>query len=162
MKIEPKIEREAWASVYQWAYRMLRNHDGALDATQEVMLRSVQYRGADIKNDRGWLRRITVNHCIDALRKKRPVAVESLEPVNRQPSPVGEAISIETAEMVTTALDKLTEQQRAVVVAKTYDGETFASIAESMNLSVGTVKTHYLRGLTTLRNALGKLREIRK
>ncbi|GJM25852.1 MAG: DNA-directed RNA polymerase sigma-70 factor [Phycisphaerae bacterium] len=158
---DPNIHPDAWANVYRWAYRFMRNHEGALDATQEVMLRSVQHGGANIKNDLGWLRRITANHCIDALRKKRPVTVESLEPANRQPSPVSEAITLETAEMITTALDKLTEQQRAVVMAKTYDGETFATIAESMNLSIGTVKTHYLRGLSTLRNVLGKLRENR-
>jgi RNA polymerase sigma-70 factor (ECF subfamily) len=139
----------------------MRNHEGALDATQEVMLRSVQHGGAHINNDLGWLRRVTVNHCIDALRKKRPVTVEALEPVNRQPSPVNEAIALETAHLITLALDKLTEQQRAVVMAKTYDGETFATIAESMHLSIGTVKTHYLRGLSSLRNALQKLRENR-
>lgn len=161
MKRDIDLQSDAWANVYRWAYRFMRNHDGALDATQEVMLRSVQHGGANIKNDLGWLRRITVNHCIDALRKKRPVAVEELEPPNRQPSPVSEAIGTEAAEMIAAALERLTEQQRAVVIAKTYDGETFAKIAESMNLSIGTVKTHYLRGLSTLRNVLGKLREDR-
>ncbi|MCA9251137.1 MAG: sigma-70 family RNA polymerase sigma factor [Phycisphaerales bacterium] len=161
MRSDPTSQSDAWANVYRWAYRFMRNHDGAMDATQEVMLRSVQHGGANIRNDLGWLRRITVNHCIDTLRKKRPAIVEELEPPNRHPSPVHEAIGTETAELITTALEKLTEQQRAVVVAKTYDGETFAAIAESMGLSIGTVKTHYLRGLSTLRNALGKLREYR-
>ncbi len=161
MDQDSKRDQDARASVYRWAYRMLRNHDGALDATQEVMLRSVQHGGAKVKNDLGWLRRITINHCIDAMRKKRPIAVDALEPTNRQPSPVGAAISVENRELITLALAKLTEQQRTVVMAKTYDGETFAAIAKSMNLSVGTVKTHYLRGLKALRNALGILRENR-
>ncbi len=159
MNRDHSLQSDAWAEVYRWAYRFLRDHHGALDATQEVMLRAVQSRGAEIQNDLGWLRRVTINHCIDARRKKRPLQTEVLESVDESTSPLRAMIASETTDTISRALSRLTEQQQAVLLAKTYDGQTFAAIAESMHLSIGTVKTHYLRALRTMRNTLGQLKE---
>ena len=57
------------------------------------------------------------------------------------------------------ALTFLTEQQCSVVVAKVYDGCTFAQIASQMGLAVPTVKSHYLRGLRTLRTKLAHVQK---
>ncbi|NOX59141.1 MAG: RNA polymerase sigma factor [Planctomycetes bacterium] len=159
-----EFESDAWATVYRWAYRFLRDHHSALDATQEVMLRWVRLRPsdvdqadvsqADVDQDVAWLRRVTVNHCIDSIRKKKPVSTDALEPVDPNRSPLSEAISSETQRVVTLALEQLTDRQRAVLLAKIYEGDTFAEIAQSMQLALGTVKTHYLRALRTLRDAL--------
>ena len=54
------------------------------------------------------------------------------------------------------ALERLTEAQRAVMVAKVYDGLTFPQIAAEMDLAVPTVKTHYLRALSAIRDRLTK------
>ena len=151
------------AQVYAWAYRLVQNHHDALDVTQEVFLRWWRAHTASDapRNAVGWLRRVTVNLAIDtirsAARKPRiqtgeadrpaydaaPVAVPTDEPARR-----------ETARRIATALDSLTERQRAVVVAKVYDACSFAQIAEQMGLSLPTVKTHYLRALEALRHKL--------
>ena len=69
-----------------------------------------------------------------------------------------ELVKQETARQIATALESLTERQRLVVVAKVYDGCTFAQIAEQMGLSVPTIKSHYLRALRTLRTKLAPLK----
>jgi RNA polymerase sigma-70 factor (ECF subfamily) len=58
----------------------------------------------------------------------------------------------ETAEMVASALDRLSDPQREIVELKTYAGLTFREIAEVTGLPQGTVATRY-------RAALHKLRE---
>lgn len=55
---------------------------------------------------------------------------------------------------VAEALEQLTERQRVVLIAKVYDGLTFAEIAAEQELSLGTVKTHYLRALSCIRDRL--------
>jgi DNA-directed RNA polymerase specialized sigma24 family protein len=45
-------------------------------------------------------------------------------------------------------------------MAKVFDEETFAEIAAGMGLAVSTVKTHYLRGLQTLREVLKSEHEV--
>ena len=147
------------AQVYAWAYRLVQNHHDALDVTQEVFLRWWRTRrdGTALANPIGWLRRVTVNLAIDAIRSA------ARDPVGRSPqasvavdSP--DPARTETARRIAEALDALTDRQRCVVVAKAYDGCTFTQIAEQLGAAVPTVKTHYLRGLQTLRN---KLRDVR-
>ena len=52
------------------------------------------------------------------------------------------------------ALDRLSELQRGVLVAKVYDEMTFAEIATELDLALSTVKTHYLRAVRAVRDRL--------
>ncbi|MCP4251631.1 MAG: RNA polymerase sigma factor [bacterium] len=142
--------------VYGWAYRLLQNHHDALDVTQEVFLRWWRSRGSDTAptNPVGWLRQVTVNLAIDALRSAQRRRIASL-PEASADDPTDPARA-ETSARVTEALGGLTDHQRCVVVAKAYDGCTFAQIASQLGTSVPTVKTHYLRGLRALRDRLGR------
>jgi len=53
------------------------------------------------------------------------------------------------------ALAVLTDAQRSVLIAKVYDGQTFAQIAADLGVAVPTVKTHYLRAVRAVRDRLG-------
>jgi RNA polymerase sigma factor (sigma-70 family) len=57
-------------------------------------------------------------------------------------------------EDIASALDRLSDIQRSVLVAKVYDEMTFAAIAAEMNVAVSTVKTHYLRAVQAVRDRL--------
>ncbi|MCH7813087.1 MAG: RNA polymerase sigma factor [Planctomycetes bacterium] len=143
--------------VYAWAYRLLQNHHDALDVTQEVFLRWWRSRGSetDPANPVGWLRQVTVNLAIDTLRSARRRRAAPLPDEATADDPTDPALA-ETSARVTEALAGLTDRQRCIVVAKAYDGCTFAQIAVQLGTSVPTVKTHYLRGLRTLRDRLSR------
>jgi len=55
---------------------------------------------------------------------------------------------------VAAALDKLSDVQRAVLIAKVYDELTFAQIADEQDVALSTVKTHYLRAIRSVRDRL--------
>ncbi len=146
------------AQVYAWAYRMLQNHHDALDVTQEVFFRWWRaFRdGSAPANPLGWLRRVTLNVAIDGLRgaswrRERAAAGAAAEVA------ADEVVRRETNERIVGALASLSERQRSVVVAKVYDGCTFAEIAEQLEVSVPTAKAHYLRALRALRDKLPDL-----
>ena len=142
--------------VYRWAYRLLGRHHDALDAVQDVFLRWLsQSRRAFPENPRGWLRRVTVNRAIDLLRARRACTTAEQSTVPRVHAP--QADVIETGELrddLGTALETLTDAQRSVLIAKVYDGMTFAQIAAEQRLAVPTVKTHYLRALGAVRDRM--------
>ncbi len=144
------------AQVYAWAYRLVQNHHDALDLTQEVYLRWWRACGATDKPRQPipWLRRVTINLSLDFLRAGRRTPQLSLSPDTADPSETMPAERRETARDVAAALDTLSEQQRSVVIAKVYEGLTFSAIAEQMERSIPTVKTHYLRALQNLRKRL--------
>lgn len=143
------------ALVYGWAYRLLQNHHDALDVTQEVLIRwwRAQRDMQAPANPLGWLRRVTVNLSIDwnrsAARRRKVTGQEKPAESAQQ-----DAIRRESCGQVARALQSLTDRQRSVVLAKVFDGCTFAKIAEELSLSISSVKSHYVRGLAALRNKL--------
>jgi RNA polymerase sigma-70 factor (ECF subfamily) len=163
-----RLDESLRVLVYRWAYRMLRNDHDAMDATQEVLLRWVRHERAEagaaaLERPAAWLRRTTVNHCIDHLRRGRhrvagPIELADEAPRHAKNGPGELASELEEREHIVHAIAQLSEQQRAVVIAKIYDGETFAQIAEAMHISQSSAKTHYLRALRALRESLAGLR----
>ena len=142
--------------VYGWAYRLLGRHHDALDVAQDVFLRWLsQYRRRVPEHPRGWLRTTTINRAIDVLRSRQS-ASSAAASMPRRPL-LGPARSSEIDELradIAAALATLTESQRGVLVAKVYDGLTFAAIAAEQKLAVPTVKTHYLRALGAVQDRL--------
>lgn len=144
--------------VYSWAYRFLGRHHDALDVVQDVFLRwNQQCTQARPSQPRGWLRRVTLNRTIDVSRKRQAGAV-SMTPMMKMPA-VDDA-TVEPLDRATlrqdiaSALDRLTDIQRSVLVAKVYDEMTFAEIATELSIAISTVKTHYLRAVKAVRDRL--------
>lgn len=144
--------------VYGWAYRLLGRHHDALDAAQDVFLRWLaQSRRALPDNPRGWLRQVTINRAIDLLRRRRDS--RNAVDVSLVPSTSADRDAVEQEELrgdVAAAIETLTDAQRNVLIAKVYDGMTFAEIAAESDLAVPTVKTHYLRALWAVRDRLAR------
>ncbi len=153
---EPASPYEQYSrQVYAWAYRLLGRHHDALDVAQDVFVRWVRQEAeAAPAHPRAWLRRVTINRAIDVLRARResPAAAAADAASEGAPAPGLELDELRAA--VANALADLSDQQRTVLVAKVYDGLTFARIAEELGLAVPTVKTHYLRALAAVRDRL--------
>ncbi len=143
-------------AIYGWAYRVLGNHHDALDVTQEVFVKWWRINREDTPPTRavGWLRRVTINHSLNLSKaRSKQTDIGAIDPPDTRTSPTDIATR-ELTGAVADALSDMSDQQRAVLFAKTYDGLTFARIAEEMNLAVPTVKTHYLRAVQTARRRL--------
>lgn len=157
---------EAFAQdVYAWAFRLLGRHHDALDVVQDVFLKWTR-QCADRPPDhpRGWLRRVTLNDVLDKRRQTRTVA--TLEPdqelnarsphatENSEPHRADVLDAVDLQHDIVAALERISEIQRGVLIAKVFDDLTFATIAEEMDVSTSTVKTHYLRAVRALRDRL--------
>ena len=144
--------------VYGWAYRLLGRHHDALDVVQDVFLRwDAQCAREAPQCARGWLRRVTLNRAIDVRRQRRhePASGEAI--ISKMSAPASTSPAFDREELrndITAALDRLTEAQRGVLVAKVYDEMTFAQIAVETGLALSTVKTHYLRAVRGVRDGL--------
>lgn len=162
---------ELSAPIYRWAYRLLQDHHDALDATQGVLVKLLAQAPSPPAPERrmAWLRRVTINHCVDLIRGRRPAVEAAREAraaaaaggsagereIAREPGAEESALRVERRERIALALDDLSETQRQVLVAKVYDEETFSDIARALDISVSSAKTHYLRALRKLRDSLG-------
>lgn len=106
-----------------------------------------------------WLYAIALNRCRAAFRRP-PSYFAPLDddgpaaPPAPDPSPTDTAIATETARLVATAVKYLPPQQRAVVVLRIWDGLSYGEIAELMDRSEATVRSHMHHGLAALRKYL--------
>ncbi len=144
-------------AVYGWAYRLLGHHHDAMDVTQEVFVKLFdQMQVVPPDNASAWLRRVTVNKSIDLIRSDRPELSADLSGMEAASGDEDRPSQNELRRDIAGAMVNLSDQQRSVLIAKVYDCMTFREIAGELDLAVPTVKTHYLRALSAVRDRLAR------
>ncbi len=153
-------------AVYNLCLRMLGSPAAAEDAAQDAFLsayRAIQtFRGTAF---RPWLMRIAANACTDELRRRarRPAlsldvplagSDEHIDVPDTAAGPEAEALRSEQASLLAAALLTLPHDQRLAVVMCDVQGYMYEEIAESMQCSIGTVKSRIARGRGKLRRKL--------
>lgn len=155
-------------SVYNLALKMMKNESDALDVSQDVFLKAY----TSLSHFRGdsrfsvWLYRLTYNACIDATRKSKASVNVSLtvndedntttemELVDSRPLPERQAERRETQREVQEAISQLPEDQRKIIVMREFSDMAYEDIAESLDISVGTVKSRLSRARKSLAKIL--------
>ncbi len=157
---------------YNIAYRMTGNHADAEDLTQESFLRA--YRFFDRYNREmpfeNWLYRIMSRVFIDEIRKRPKFKTQSLDqPLNTgeggeadvlleipdmESNPANMILSEALDEHLQRALNALPEEFRIAVILADVEGLSYEEIAETMNCSLGTVRSRLHRGRKLLRQKM--------
>ena len=151
-------------AVYRVALSVTRDPDLAEDVSQDSLLKAWQalpsYRGeAPLKN---WLLRITHNTAVSALRRRRDVHVDPADlpegpatPYRSPPRSVESRVEARASlDAFETALDRLDELSRSVVVLREVEGLSYDEIATVLDVPLPTVKTRLLRARRLLATAL--------
>ncbi len=148
--------------VYGMAINLLGDRGRAEDVAQEAFVRAWKHaatydpRRASVAT---WLLGITRNLAIDALRRRRPVALDPQ--MVAALTPAGLAITVEDATVtsdltakVRAALTRLPPAQAKAVWLAAFYGHTARQIAVSEGIPLATAKSRIGRGLRTLRTEL--------
>ncbi|GGF61862.1 RNA polymerase subunit sigma-24 [Paenibacillus albidus] len=137
--------------MYAIAFSYLRTEADALEVVQEASCRAWMKR-KKLKEKQyftTWLIRITINCCIDELRrKKRVIPAEQLAEGMVQEMKSHERIDLERA------MERMKPKYRHAVILKYYQDMTIAQIAKVLEKPEGTIKTWLREGLRQLRNTL--------
>jgi RNA polymerase sigma-70 factor (ECF subfamily) len=151
------------------SYLMMGNREAAEDVTQEVFIK-VYNKLSLYSPDTSffsWLYRMTVNTCIDEIRKRKmqklisldfltEEGVESLEYPRERELPSTEISNDEKKEFVNKALQMLSKEHREVLVLREYVNYGYHEIAETLGISVQAVKSRIFRARAELRTILLK------
>lgn len=157
------------------AYRMLGNKEDASDVAQESLVKVYK----SLKSFRGdsnfstWFYRIVKNNCIDAIRKMKKMKTYSLD---KEFETENGSYSFQIAdskylpdkiyeikerqELVQTALGKIPEKYRGVLILRDIQGFTYEEIAGITENPIGTVKSRINRGRLILKEILIKESEL--
>lgn len=137
-----------------WHYT--HHQEDAADCLQETMLKAWRaiksYRSECSLSS--WLYRIASTVCLDFLRKQKrlpqtesadKLAEEGFSPVDESPTPDEAILKAESADSIRAAIDSLPEDMRTVIILYALQGLGYEEIADTMNTSVGTVKSRLNR-----------------
>jgi RNA polymerase sigma-70 factor (ECF subfamily) len=141
---------------------ILRDPDLARDAVQEATLRAwTNLRGLrEPGRFDAWLRRLTVNACLDIARKRRGRLLEvELTPLHDAPVPDPTA-RVADSLYVERMLAAIDPAQRAVVVLHYYLDLTLPETAAALGIPVGTAKSRLNRALDALRISVADASEL--
>jgi RNA polymerase sigma-70 factor, ECF subfamily len=164
---------EQSGDVYALLYRLTADPEEARDLTQETFLRAFQsishFRGdANLKT---WVYRIAINQARNRWRwwrrRKRDVTVslDGTDETHEQPlavtlrnddaiNPEQETLAREREDQLREALSGLRRSYREAVVLRDVEGFSYEEIAETLQISIGTVKSRISRGRLELRRKL--------
>jgi RNA polymerase sigma-70 factor (ECF subfamily) len=152
--------------IYRYALARMGDHHAAEDLTAEVFLRVVQHvhrfkldTARPAASISAWLYRIAGNLVADyhRTRGRRPVvSIEEEDGVLLATSDPGQqAERHEVLAKIAGALEKLTEDQRLVVISKFGEGMSNAQVAAWLGKTEGAVEALQHRALRTLCRLLG-------
>lgn len=161
----------AGSALLRTAWFLTGDTDRAQELTQAAFVKTyVVWHKIDHATALAYARRCLVNHKIDVWRATRHEVVADLTSSGleygaashswSQPWSRSESRSRDSAvatsdhrDDLVRRLSRLPEQQRKIVVLRYYADQSEASVAQSLGISVGTVKSAASRGLAALRQA---------
>ena len=169
-----KLVNDRSGEIYGLLYRLTENSEEARDLTQETFLRAFQsinhFRGeSDLRT---WIYRIAINQARNRWRwwrrRRREATVSIDEPeigggrlglvaTLKSPTardPEQHTLQNERERALQKALSGLRRIYREAVVLRDIEGFAYEEIANTLNISVGTVKSRLARGRQELRRKL--------
>ena len=157
-----EIVRLYQQAIYNVAYRMLGNAHDAEDAAQDAFLRA--YRFFDrFDPDRPlapWLKRITVNVCLNRLNAEKPAS--SLDdnlppPKDSHPGPEAQTAEDQRRERIRTEIVSLPPNYRAVIELRHFQELSYDEIANALKRPLSSVKSDLFRARKLLAERLKDL-----
>ncbi len=155
------VERHS-SLVYNVALRMMGNPHDAEDVSQEALLSAYRafgrFRGESKVTT--WLYRITVNAALMRLRKEKKArtltqtGLDDMDVPDWSGAPERFAYSSELGERIGECLDMLPDNLKAAVVLRDVEGLSNAEAADSLDVSVASLKSRLHRGRVLVRKCL--------
>jgi len=158
-----QLVRKYQDRLYNTVVHVVGCEEDARDVVQEafvqafVKLETFQHASAFYT----WLYRIAFNVAVSHGRKKRPkISLEQTreatgqEPVDGQADPSQQAEQTERCRQVREALAALPEEYRSILTLREIDGCCYETIAEILDLPIGTVRSRLHRARLELRDQL--------
>lgn len=153
-------------SIYNLCVYMIGDPTNAEDITQETFLKAYQ----NLKSFKPhatiytWLYRIAVNACIDYKRRaslesifKHPYSEDIIEnEITDKPGIENGSEPEHVTVLLNKAINRLSEKLKAALILKEIEGLSYEEIANTLDISIGTVKSRLSRAREELKRYMKK------
>jgi len=151
--------------VFLLIYRIVGNVPDAQDLTQEAFIKALQRQDQlkDLDKAAHWLSRIATNTAIDFLRRTDRVSFSDLENLPEHvirasgDSPEQMVLRSERSDHMAASLSVLTERERMALMLRDVEDLPAEQVAEHLNCSKATVRSHIANARVKLRKHFDRL-----
>lgn len=166
-KAYKKIMEKYQTPLYYHVLKMVKNREQVEDLVQEAFMKA--FKNLESYNTEyafsTWLYRITTNHTIDYLRKRKLNTTSIHNPIKTKDGEVEieisgqsqtdrEIIKKERKKIINDAILNLPEKYKTVIEMRHLQELSYQEIADQLDLPLGTVKAHIFRAREMLYKAL--------
>lgn len=147
------------------SFRFLGNVQEAEDAVQEVFIKLWNMRDklADINNVEAFATTITKNHCLDKIKARRTVSIETQVHVHSREdegySPHQMSENQDSVGFVKQIIDHLPDQQKSVIIMRDVEEYSFEEIQEITGFDMNYIRVNLSRARKQVREELIKVHE---
>ena len=155
--------------IYFLAYRMVKSHDNADDLAQETFIHAYSAIGSFKTgyNFYTWLYRICMNLSINFLKWQKFMIPESQfdeekNPLDKETARVDPADHLAAKELeikIDRALNLLPPKFKAVLILRIYEDLSYEEIAQTLNISTGTVMSRLFRARERMQEMLKEYKD---
>ncbi|WP_420579977.1 RNA polymerase sigma factor [Reichenbachiella sp.] len=145
-------------AMYNICRRMMNDEDEARDLLQDAFVEAfMKINGLkELSTFSAWMKRITVNKCINAIKKKRIFTIsidENVDPVDEDESIDREIVGHE-AQSIMNALEQISDGCRTVFNLYLFEGYDHKEISQIMGISESASKSQYSKAKQKIRDLL--------
>ena len=158
-----RLVRKYQDRLYNTMVHVVGRGDDAMDVVQDAFVQAFVKLDSFKQNAAfyTWLYRIAFNVASTYRRRRKPALsvdrvreVSGEEPIEGEIGPAERMEQDERCQQVRSAIDGLTEEHRTVIVLREIDGCCYETIAEILDLPVGTVRSRLHRARLQLKEQL--------
>lgn len=155
--------------IYSLCYYYTNSKEDSLDLLQEIYIKIYKSINSfdTSKSLLPWLKRITINTCLNYIRdKKNPTAslnvslndkTTDYQEIIPDPNTVEKEIDfLSTKQLLKKSIEGLPDEMKSVVILRHVEDMSYQAISDVLSLPVGTVKTYLFRGRRLLKESLKK------
>lgn len=149
--------------LYIYAFRILKNQEGAEDAVQEVFLKlwNMNKRLSEYKSIEALATTMVKNRCIDQLRKPELTNIDNINIYSAHqtsdPSPLEQLEKSETILILDRIIDMLPENHRRLVILRDIDGLSYEEISIKTQLNINALRVNLSRARKFIRDEFKKI-----
>ncbi len=144
-------------AMYNICRRMMGNDEDAKDILQESFIQAFSKLGKLQKEELfpAWLKRIVVNHCLNALKKNRNMIELMNEEIETPQEEHEDQEEVQfQVERIKKALDRISVGCRTVLNLYVFEGYDHKEIAEILSISESASKAQYSKAKSKIRQIL--------
>ncbi|WP_456459592.1 RNA polymerase sigma factor [Reichenbachiella sp.] len=145
-------------AMYNICRRMMNDEDEARDLLQDAFVEAFMkiHSLKELSTFSAWIKRITVNKCINAIKKKRIFAIsidENVDPADENEWIDQEIIGHE-AQAIMKTLEQISDGCRTVFNLYLFEGYDHKEISQIMGISESASKSQYSKAKQKIRDLL--------